>query len=112
MRLDHFVLFNNHFTTTTKGDNMSKPLETPSVTLSRGYGSSHTVWVESRNFDLVGTGKRIYGRIKDTGCNYVIEGINMNGNWVRIPCRRLIDAQVLLAKVMSKETFDHLKEVY
>ena len=91
---------------------MSKPLETPSVTLSRGYGSSHTVWVESRNFDLVGTGKRIYGRIKDTGCNYVIEGINMNGNWVRIPCRRLIDAQVLLAKVMSKETFDHLKEVY
>ena len=111
MRLDHFVLFNNHLTT-TKGDNMSKPLETPSITKSRGFGSSHTVWVESRNFDLVGTGKRIYGRIKDTGCNYVIEGINMKGDWVRIPCRRLPDAQVLLAKVMSKEDFDLLKEVY
>ena len=111
MRLDHFVLFNNHLTTNT-GDNMSKPLETPSITKSRGFGPSHSVWVEMRNFDLVGTGKRIYGRIKDTGCNYIIEGINMNGNWVRIPCRRLIDAQTLLAKVMSKEDFDHLKEVY
>ena len=88
------------------------PLNCRSITLSRGYQSSHNVWVESRNFDLVGTGKRIYGRIQDTGCNYIIEGINMNGNWVRIPCRRLIDAQILLAKVMSKETFDIMRERY
>ena len=112
MRLDHFVLFNNHLTTTTKGDNMSKPLETPSITKSRGFGSCLGPWIETQNFDLVGTGKRIYGRIQDTGCNYIIEGINMNGDWVRIPCRRLIDAQILLAKVMSKEDFEHLKEVY
>ena len=109
MRLDHFVLFNNHLTTTTNGGSMSKPLETPSITKSRGYGSSHTVWAEMHNNSLVGTGKRIYGRIKDTGCNYIIEGINMNGNWVRIPCRRLIDAQVLLAKVMDKDIFLSLR---
>lgn len=129
MRLDHFVLFNNHLTTTkgatmsdnslsnslsNNGANMSDTynLETPSVTLSRGYGSSHTVWAEMHNNSLVGTGKRIYGRIKDTGCNYIIEGINMNGNWVRVPCRRLIDAQVLLAKVMNKEDFDILRDTY
>ena len=49
---------------------------------------------------------RVWGRIQDTGCNYVIEGWNMNGEWVRVPCRRLIDAQMLLAKVMRKSTFD------
>ena len=107
MRLDHFVLYNNHLTT-TKGDNMSK-LETPSITKSRGYGPSHTVWVATQSNNLVGTGKRIYGRIQDTGCNYVIEGWNMNHEWVRIPCRRLIDAQMLLAKVMRKSTFDVLR---
>ena len=95
---------------TNNGANMSTyNLETPSVTLSRGYGSSHTVWAEMHKNSLVGTGKRIYGRIQDTGCNYVIEGWNMNHEWVRIPCRRLIDAQVLLAKVMRKETFDILR---
>ena len=106
MRLDHFVLFNNHLTTTTKGDNMSKPLETPSITKSRGFGSSHTVWANMHRESLVGTGKRVYGRIIDTGANSIVEGWNMNKEWVRIPCRRLPDAQVLLAKVMRKSTFD------
>ena len=108
MRLDHFVLFNNHLTT-TKGDNMSKPLETPSITKSRGFGSSHTVWANMHSQSLVGTGKRIYGRIIDTGANYIVEGWNMNHEWVRIPCRRLPDAQVLIAKVMRKSTFDVLR---
>ena len=105
-RLDHFVLYNNHKTKTTTGDNMSK-LETPSITLSRGYGSSHTVWANMHRETLVGTGKRVYGRIIDTGVNYVVEGLNMRGQWVRVPCRRLPDAQVLIAKVMSREQFNH-----
>lgn len=92
------------------GDTMSNnALTTPSITKSRGFGSSHTVWAKMHSNSLVGTGKRIYGRIQDTGCNYVIEGWNMNHEWVRIPCRRLIDAQILLAKVMRKETFDILR---
>ena len=68
MRLDHFVLFNNHLTT-NKGGTMPKPLETPSITKSRGFGPSHSVWVATQSNNLVGTGKRIYGRIQDTGCN-------------------------------------------
>ena len=109
MRLDHFVLFNNHLTTTTNGGSMSNPLETPSITSSRGFGPSHTVWANMQRESLVGTGKRVYGRIQDTGVNYVVEGWNMNHEWVRVPCRRLIDAQILLAKVMRKETFDILR---
>lgn len=92
------------------GANVSNnALTTPSITKSRGFGPSHSVWVETQSNNLVGTGKRIYGRIQDTGCNYVIEGWNMNHEWVRIPCRRLIDAQLLLAKVMRKSTFDVLR---
>jgi len=126
MRLDHFVLFNNHLSnntgghmaqntlsnslSTNTGDTMSNnALSTPSITKSRGFKPSHSVWVETQSNSLVGTGKRIYGRIQDTGCNYIIEGWNMNHEWVRIPCRRLIDAQMLLAKVMRKETFDILR---
>jgi len=115
MRLDHFVLFNNHLTTslTNNGANMSNnALTTPSITRSMGFKPSESVWIEMRNFDLVGTGKRVYGRIQDTGCNYIIEGINMKGDWVRIPCRRLQDAQILIAKVMDKETFDILRDTY
>jgi len=88
------------------------PQNCRSVTLSRGFQSSHNVWVETQSKSLVGTGKRIYGRIQDTGCNYIIEGWNMNGEWVQVPCRRLIDAQLLLAKVMRKETFDILRTKY
>ena len=125
MRLDHFVLFNNHLSnntgghmaqntlsnslSTNTGGNMPKPLETPSITKSRGFGPSHSVWAKMHSQSLVGTGKRVYGRIIDTGANYVVEGWNMNGEWVRIPCRRLPDAQVLIAKVMRKETFDWLR---
>ena len=89
--------------------NSNFPQNCRSITLSRGFQSSHNVWVKTQSKSLVGTGKRIYGRIQDTGCNYVIEGWNMNGEWVRIPCRRLVDAQILLAKVMRKETFDILR---
>ena len=105
MRLDHFVLFNNHLTT-TKGDNMSKPLETPSITRSIGYAPSESVWIEMKKTALIGTGKRVYGRIQANDVNYIVEGWNMNKEWVRIPCRRLQDAQMLIAKVMRKSTFD------
>ena len=58
---------------------------------------------------LVGTGKRIYGRIQDTGANYVIRRMEHEPRVGAYPCRRLIDAQMLLAKVMRKSTFDVLR---
>jgi hypothetical protein len=125
MRLDHFVLFNNHLTTTkgahmadntlsntlsNNGANMSNnALTTPSITRSMGFKPSESVWIEMKKTALIGTGKRVYGRIQDTGCNYIVEGYDMNKNWVRIPCRRLQDAQMLLAKVMKKSIFDNIR---
>lgn len=110
MRLDHFVQLPNKTLSNNTGDTMSNnALTTPSITKSRGFGSSHTVWANMHSKSLVGTGKRVYGRIIDTGANYVVEGLNMNGEWVRVPCRRLTDAQVLIAKVMRKNIFDSLR---
>jgi len=112
MRLDHFVFFNNHLTT-TKGANMANnALTTPSITRSMGFKPSESVWIEMKKTALIGTGKRVYGRIIDTGVNYIIEGISMKGDWICIPCRRLQDAQMLLAKVMDKETFNILRDTY
>ena len=111
MRVDHFVVKppkKNTYNNT--GDNMSNnALTTPSITKSMGFAPSHSVWSKMHSNSLVGTGKRVYGRIIDTGANYIVDGWNMNHEWVRIPCRRLQDAEVLIAKVMRKETFDILR---
>ena len=110
MRLDHFVLFNNHLTTTTKGDNMSK-LETPSVTKSRGFQSSHNTWVQTMRFNPNSNHIRVWGRIKDTGVNYIVEGwgkVNASDRteWVQIPCANLPTAQMHLISIMDKSSFE------
>lgn len=106
---------NNTLTTslTNNGANMSNnALTTPSITRSMGFKPSESVWIETMSNSLVGTGKRVYGRIQDTGCNYIVEGISTrHGDWVRIPCRRLQDAQILIAKVMDKEIFEDLRTI-
>lgn len=104
MRLDHFVKLPK--THNNKGDIMSK-LETPSITSSRGFQSSHLTWVKTMQKDL---DTYVWGRIKDTGVNYIVEGWNVsNGSvcteWVQIPCQNLPTAQLLLVSVMDKQSF-------
>ena len=115
MRLDHFVLFNNHLTKslTNNGANMSK-LETPSITKSRGFGSSHTVWVNTMRFNGASKHTRVWGRIQDTGANYIVEGwkITSGSNrteWIRIPCSNLATAQMHLISVMDKDAHQREK---
>jgi hypothetical protein len=54
---------------------------------------------------------KVWGRIQDTGANYVVEGYVEGGDleWVRIPCKRLLDAQLYLETVMSKKDFEWMK---
>ena len=107
-RLDHFVLHNNNLNKlNNKGDLMSK-LETPSITSSRGYASSHLTWVKTMQKDMK---TQVWGRIKDTGANYIVEGWAVrNGSfqteWVQIPCQNLPTAQLLLCSVMDKLSFE------
>ena len=106
MRLDHFVQLPT--THNNKGDKMSK-LETPSITSSRGYGSSHLTWVKTMQKDM---NIQIWGRIKDTGANFIVEGWTYpqgpegRTEWVRIPCQNLATAQLHLGSVMDKLSFE------
>lgn len=94
--------------TITTGATMAHyPQNTPSVTHSRGFESSHMTWVRTQQTgsDLV------YGRIRDTGANYIVEGYR-SGVWVAIPCKNLPSAQLLLGGVMPKATHKREKAHY
>ena len=89
---------------------MSK-LETPSITSSRGFQSSHNTWVQTMRFNGASKHTRVWGRIKDTGANYIVEGweITSGSNrtqWVQIPCSNLATAQIHLISVMDKLSFE------
>ena len=115
-RLDHFVLFNNHLTT-TNGDTMSNtifPQNCRSVTLSRGFQSSHNTWVNTMRFKGSSKHTRVWGRIKDTGLNYIVEGWEVTPGsdrtrWVQIPCSNLATAQIHLISVMDKGAYQREK---
>jgi hypothetical protein len=47
----------------------------------------------------------IYGRIQDTGVNFIVEGMRC-GRWTTIPCRTLLDARLYLGEIMDKASFD------
>ena len=106
MRLDHFVKLNNHLTI-TKGQNMST---SKSITKSRGFFPSESVWIDSMKRE---DKSLIWGRIQDTGLNYIVEGYREYGafEWVRIPCKRIQDAQLLLGTVMPKKEFAFHREL-
>ena len=107
MRVDHFVVKppkKNTYNNNTGANMANNALTTPSITKSMGFAPSESVWIETqkRNASI-----QVWGRIQSTGVNYIVEGYREHGDleWVRIPCRRLQDAQLLLSTVMSKKEF-------
>jgi len=87
---------------------MSYPLNTPSITKSRGFFSSHNTWVKTQQKDMK---TLVWGRIKDTGANFIVEGWSLQSGsnrteWVKIPCQNLATAQMYLVDVMDKLSFE------
>ena len=116
MRLDHFVLFNNHKTLSNNTGNTmpNNALTTPSITKSRGFQSSHNVWVQRMRFNPNSNHTRVWGRIQDTGANYIVEGWEIgklvdSTQWVRIPCANLATAQMHLISIMDKDAYQREK---
>ena len=114
MRVDHFVIKPPKKPVTTPtitntGANMANnALTTPSITKSMGFAPSESVWIETQQRNA---SDLVHGRIQSTGLNYIVEGwlyandrYDRSTKWVRIPCRRLQDAQLLLGSIMSKES--------
>lgn len=128
-RLDHFVskpptlnlysgdiMSDNQATTslTNNGANMPFPQNCRSITLSRGFQSSHNVWVNTMRFKGASKHTRVWGRIKDTGANYIVEGWEIisgtdRTRWVQIPCSNLATAQIHLISVMDKDAHQREK---
>lgn len=115
MRVDHFVskppTTKLYKSLTNNGANMPYNLETPSVTKSRGYQSSHNTWVNTMRLNGASKHTRVWGRIKDTGVNYIVEGWEVtfgtdHTQWVQIPCANLATAQIHLISVMDKLSFE------
>ena len=107
MRLDHFVQLPKQHN--NKGNKMSK-LETPSITSSRGFQSSHNTWVQTMRFNGASKHTRVWGRIRDTGANFIVEGWKITSGsdrteWIQIPCANLATAQIHLVSVMDKQSF-------
>jgi pantothenate kinase-related protein Tda10 len=87
------------------------PQNCRSVTLSRGFQPSHSTWVNKMRFDRAAEKTRVWGRIKDTGVNFIVEGWKVafhpnRTEWVQIPCANLATAQMHLISVMDKLSFE------
>ena len=84
----------------------------PPTTFQSGDTVGIAMWIKSQQESMKDS-SLVWGRIQDTGLNYVVEGYKGNGSleWVRIPCRRLIDARLHLGSVMTKKAFQWLKEL-
>ena len=83
----------------------------PATTLQAGDTVGLAMWVAQRQADN-NNQDLVWGRIQDTGVNFVVEGYqthwtdtSFTSKWVRIPCRRLLDARLLLGQVMSPLEF-------
>ena len=76
------------------------------TTFQAGDRAGLMMWVKQRQSEMA-LEDLVWGRIKDTGTNYVVEGyLGYSMKWVRIPCRRLLDARLFLGSVMSRLDFD------
>ena len=84
----------------------------PATTFQAGDTAGLAMWVKQRQSDS-DFQDLVWGRIQDNGTNFVVEGYqtqwtadSFHSKWVRIPCRRLLDAQLLLGQVMSRLDFE------
>ena len=83
----------------------------PATTFQAGDTAGLAMWVAQRQADN-NNQDLVWGRIQDNGINFIVEGYqthwtaaSFSSKWVRIPCRRLLDARLLLGQVMSPLQF-------
>tara|TARA_R100001163_G_C4863865_1_gene68884 strand:+ start:119 stop:457 length:339 start_codon:yes stop_codon:yes gene_type:complete len=111
MRLDHFVQLQS---TNNSNQGLTMSIKafrsTPLPAVPRPLSCATDFWVDQQQVG-VDPNDLVYGRIQDTGLNYIVEGRQGN-RWVRIPCRTLLDAKLLIYEIMDKDTFTSEKPKY
>ena len=77
------------------------------TTFQAGDTAGLAMWVQQRQTEG-SQDNLVWGRIIDTGSNFIVEGYQGDYDtrqWVRIPCRRLLDARLHLGQVMDSDLF-------
>ena len=83
----------------------------PLSAVSRPLSCASDFWVAQQQRQQTSL---VWGRIQDNGCNFIVEGYQGDSAtrpWVRIPCRTLLDAKLLLGNVMDKNLFDFVADL-
>ena len=78
------------------------------TTFQAGDTAGLAMWVKQRQAEG-SQDNLVWGRIIDTGSNFIVEGYQGDHDvrqWVRIPCRRLLDARLHLGTIMDHDLFD------
>ena len=89
--------------TTTTGASMPTYSFQP---LTKGHRTADhylDTWIKTMQKDMNNT---LYGRIINTGVNYIAMGFNAQCEWVEIPCHNLATAKLYIGQVMSPLTFE------
>ena len=80
------------------------------TTFQAGDRAGLMMWVKQRQAQMA-LEDLVWGRIKDTGTNFIVEGWSVRSGtnrteWVRIPCQNLATAQMYLISIMDKQSFN------
>ena len=111
MRLCHMVQYNKKtlLSLTQSTDNNMKSFRSQPLPQSpRPLSCATEFWTKQQQATNPALRHLVWGRILDTGSNYIVEGYQQ-GEWVKVPCRRLLDAKLLLGTVMNRLDFDLAK---
>ena len=99
-------------TLTQSTDNNMKSFRSQPLPQSpRPLSCATEFWVKQQQDTNHALRHLVYGRIQDTGVNFIVEGVRC-GRWVTIPCRTLLDARLYLGEIMDKASFNHNKKAF
>ena len=93
-------------TLNTQETTMSEP-QYPWQPLSpahRSHGHELDTWIKTMQKGMSSNNK-LYGRIINTGINYIVKGYNVFGEWKSIPCRDIHTAKLYLDQIMPEPMF-------
>ena len=54
----------------------------------------------------------VYGRIFNTGVNYIVRGVALDGTWKEIPCHNLSTAKLYLGMIATEEQYAAAKRLF
>ena len=88
--------------TTTTGASMPTYSFQPLTKAHRTSDHYLDTWIKTMQKDMNNT---LYGRIINTGVNYIVKGYDRFGTWTVIPCANISTAKLYLGQIMSEPVF-------